>query len=32
MLLRQIEYYCAVCRTGSFTRAAEESFVSQSAV
>lgn len=32
MLLRQIEYYCAVCRAGSFTRAAEEHFVSQSAI
>ena len=32
MLLRQIEYFCAVCRTGSFTKAADECFVSQSAV
>ena len=32
MLLRQIEYYCAVCRTSSFTKAAQEAGVSQSAV
>lgn len=32
MLLRQLEYFCAVARTGSFTRAAEECYVSQSAI
>ncbi len=32
MLLRQLEYFCAVCSHGSFTRAAEEHFVSQSAI
>lgn len=32
MLLRQIEYFCAVCRSMSFTKAAEECFVSQSAI
>lgn len=32
MLLRQLEYFCAVCEHGSFTRAAEDHFVSQSAV
>lgn len=32
MLLRQIEYFCAVCRHDSFTRAAEEHYVSQSAI
>lgn len=32
MELRQIEYFCAVVETGSFTRAAERCLVSQSAV
>lgn len=32
MLLKQMTLYCAVCRTGSFTKAAEESFISQSSV
>lgn len=32
MELKQMRLYCAVCKTGSFTRAAEESFLSQSAV
>ncbi|MEC4271888.1 LysR family transcriptional regulator [Adlercreutzia sp. R25] len=32
MLMRQLEYFCAVCRSGSFTKAAEENFVSQSAI
>ena len=32
MLLRQLEYYCAVCRNASFTKAADELFVSQSAI
>lgn len=32
MLLRQLEYFCAVCKHGSFTQAAEELFVSQSAI
>lgn len=32
MLLRQLEYFCAVCRLNSFTQAAEEHFVSQSAI
>lgn len=32
MLLRQLEYFCAVCTHGSFTQAAEELFVSQSAI
>lgn len=32
MLLRQLEYFCAVARAGSFTRAAEECYVSQSAI
>lgn len=32
MELRQIEYFCAVVDTGSFTRAAERCLVSQSAV
>lgn len=32
MLLRQLEYFCAVCERGSFTRAAEDHFVSQSAI
>lgn len=32
MLFRQIELFCEVARTGSFTRAAETFDVSQSAV
>lgn len=32
MILRQLEYFCAVVRTGSFTKAAEEFGVSQSAI
>lgn len=32
MLLRQIEYFCAVCRTGSFTKASVACCVSQSAI
>jgi len=32
MLLRQLEYYCAVCETGNFTKAAERCYVSQSAI
>ena len=32
MELRQLQYFRAVCETGSFTKAAEECFVSQSAV
>lgn len=32
MELRQIQYFCAVVEAGSFTRAAEESLVSQSAI
>lgn len=32
MLLRQMRYFCAVVESGGFTRAAERSFVSQSAV
>lgn len=32
MLLRQLQYFHAVVRTGSFTEAAEECFISQSAV
>lgn len=32
MLLRQMRYFCAVVDAGSFTRAAEEEFVSQSAI
>lgn len=32
MLLRQMRYFCAVVEAGSFTRAAEADFVSQSAV
>lgn len=32
MLMRQLEYFCAVCRSGSFTKAAQENFVSQSAI
>lgn len=32
MLIRQLEYFCAVCESGSFTRAAEEHYVSQSAI
>lgn len=32
MLLKQLEYFCAIVRTGSFTHAAEEFGVSQSAV
>lgn len=31
-MLRQMQAFCAVCRTGSFTKAAEELFVSQSSV
>ncbi len=32
MELRQIQYFCAVVETGSFTRAAEKTLVSQSAI
>ena len=32
MLLRQMEYFCAVVNTGSFTKAAEQYFISQSAI
>lgn len=32
MLLRQLQYFCAVVSHGSFTKAAEENYVSQSAV
>lgn len=32
MELRQLQYFRAVCETGSFTKAAEECYVSQSAV
>ncbi len=32
MLPKRLEYFCAVCELGSFTRAAEERFVSQSAI
>ncbi|MBQ6523510.1 MAG: LysR family transcriptional regulator, partial [Atopobiaceae bacterium] len=32
MELRQIQYFCAVVEAGSFTRAAENSLVSQSAI
>lgn len=32
MLLRQLNYFIAVAETGSFTRAAERCFISQSAV
>ena len=32
MLLKQLEYFCAVCEHRSFTRAAEACFVSQSAI
>ncbi len=32
MMLRQIKYFHAVVRTGSFTEAAEECFISQSAI
>lgn len=32
MLMRQMEYYCAVCETMNFTKAAEMCFVSQSAI
>lgn len=32
MLLRQMRYFCAVVEAGSFTRAAEAEFVSQSAI
>lgn len=32
MLFRQLEYFCAIARTGSYRRAAEELFVSQSAI
>ena len=32
MELKQIEYFCAVARLGSFTKAADECFVSQSAI
>lgn len=32
MLLKQLEYFCAVARLGSFTKAAEECYVSQSAI
>lgn len=31
-MLRQLEYFCAVAEHGSFTRAAEDCFVSQSAI
>lgn len=32
MLLRQLQYFCAVAARGSFTQAAEDCFVSQSAI
>lgn len=32
MLMRQMEYYCAVCEAMNFTKAAEACFVSQSAI
>ena len=32
MMLRQVQYFHAVVRTGSFTEAAEECFISQSAI
>lgn len=32
MLLRQIKYFVTVVDTGSFTEAAEECFISQSAI
>ena len=32
MMLRQMQYFYAVVRTGSFTEAAEECFISQSAI
>lgn len=32
MMLRQLQYFYAVVRTGSFTEAAEECFISQSAI
>lgn len=32
MMLRQMQYFHAVVRTGSFTAAAEECFISQSAI
>lgn len=32
MLLKQLQYFCAVARLGSFTKAAEECYISQSAV
>lgn len=32
MMLRQLQYFHAVVRTGSFTEAAEECFISQSAI
>ena len=31
-MLRQMQYFYAVVRTGSFTEAAEECFISQSAI
>ena len=32
MLLRQIQCFCAVCETGSFTKAAQSLYITQSAV
>lgn len=32
MMLRQVQYFHAVVQTGSFTEAAEECFISQSAI
>ena len=32
MMLRQVQYFHGVVRTGSFTEAAEECFISQSAI
>lgn len=32
MMLKQMRLFCAVCRTGSFTKAADENFISQSSV
>ena len=32
MMLRQLQYFRTVVRTGSFTEAAEECFISQSAI
>ena len=32
MLLKQLEYFCAVAKYNNFTKAAEACFVSQSAI